>query len=112
MAATLRSDRHAGRVKMVMLTSLASGNEAQLAYENGVDQYLTKPVRQHELLQALAKSLSRETQPAAAFAALLRKRFVQRFWSPKTTWSIRKSHARCCVTWAAKSVWPTTAARR
>ena len=50
---------------MVMLTSLASGNEAQLAYENGVDQYLTKPVRQHELLQALAKSLSRE-KPAAS----------------------------------------------
>jgi CheY-like chemotaxis protein/HPt (histidine-containing phosphotransfer) domain-containing protein len=61
MAATLRSDRQLAAVKMVMLTSLASGNEAQLAYENGVDQYLTKPVRQHELLQALAKSLSRET---------------------------------------------------
>ncbi len=70
MAATLRSDRHLAGVKMVMLTSLASGNEAQLAYENGVDQYLTKPVRQHELLQALAKSLSRETQPAARSSTL------------------------------------------
>ena len=65
MAATLRSDRHLADVKMVMLTSLASGNEAQLAYENGVDQYLTKPVRQHELLQALAKSLSRD-KPAGS----------------------------------------------
>ncbi len=65
MAATLRSDRQLAAVKMVMLTSLASGNEAQLAYENGVDQYLTKPVRQHELLQALAKSLSRETVSVA-----------------------------------------------
>ena len=59
MAATLRSDPQLASVKMVMLTSLASGNEAQLAFENGVDQYLTKPVRQHDLLEALAKSLSR-----------------------------------------------------
>ncbi|MBC8119300.1 MAG: response regulator, partial [Burkholderiaceae bacterium] len=59
MAATLRGDPQLASVKMVMLTSLASGNEAQLAFENGVDQYLTKPVRQHDLLEALAKSLSR-----------------------------------------------------
>ena len=72
MAATLRSDRHLADVKMVMLTSLASGNEAQLAYENGVDQYLTKPVRQHELLQALAKSLSREKHRSRAFERRVR----------------------------------------
>ncbi|HWL73451.1 MAG TPA: response regulator, partial [Burkholderiaceae bacterium] len=70
MAATLRSDRQLAAVRMVMLTSLASGNEAQLAYENGVDQYLTKPVRQHELLQALAKSLSRETATVARSATV------------------------------------------
>jgi PAS domain S-box-containing protein len=70
MAATLRSDRQLAAVKMVMLTSLASGNEAQLAYENGVDQYLTKPVRQHELLQALSKSLSRETTTVARSATV------------------------------------------
>jgi len=70
MAATLRSDPHLAGVKMVMLTSLASGNEAQLAYENGVDQYLTKPVRQHELLEALAKSLARDTPIPARVAAV------------------------------------------
>ncbi|HKO68115.1 MAG TPA: response regulator [Burkholderiaceae bacterium] len=64
MAAALRGDPLLAAAKMVMLTSLASGNEAQLAYENGVDQYLTKPVRQQELLQALAKVLSRETPVA------------------------------------------------
>ncbi|HVG04970.1 MAG TPA: response regulator [Burkholderiaceae bacterium] len=69
MAATLRSDPQLADTKMVMLTSLASGNEAQLAFENGVAQYLTKPVRQHELLEALAKSL-RDT-PAAARAAVV-----------------------------------------
>ena len=70
MAATLRSDPHLAGVKMVMLTSLASGNEAQLAYENGVDQYLTKPVRQHELLEALAKSLARDAPIAARVTAV------------------------------------------
>ncbi len=73
MAATLRSDPHLTGAKMVMLTSLASGNEAQLAYENGVDQYLTKPVRQHELLEALARSLSRDS-PAAARATTVASR--------------------------------------
>lgn len=64
LASALRSDQELKHVKMVMLTSLASGNEAQLAYEKGVDQYLTKPVRQNELLQALTRVLSRD-QPAA-----------------------------------------------
>ncbi len=67
MAATLRDEPQLAPVRMVMLTSLASGNEAQLAYENGVDQYLTKPVRQSELLEALAKVLSR-CEPAAPSA--------------------------------------------
>ncbi|HVE88567.1 MAG TPA: response regulator, partial [Burkholderiaceae bacterium] len=69
MAATLRSDPQLADTKMVMLTSLASGNEAQLAFENGVAQYLTKPVRQHELLEALAKSL-RGTPSAAPTAVV------------------------------------------
>jgi CheY-like chemotaxis protein/HPt (histidine-containing phosphotransfer) domain-containing protein len=75
MAATLRSDPQLAAVKMVMLTSLASGNEAQLAYENGVDYYLAKPVRQHELLEALARVLSR-SEPAVvrAIAATVRYR--------------------------------------
>ena len=72
MAATLRSDPHLAAIKMVMLTSLASSNEAQLAYENGIDQYLTKPVRQHELLEALAKSLSRDAPAVARSAALIK----------------------------------------
>jgi len=69
MAATLRDDPQLVTVKMVMLTSLASGNEAQLAFENGVDQYLTKPVRQNELLEALARALSR-SEPAVARPAV------------------------------------------
>ncbi|MGH6608876.1 MAG: response regulator [Burkholderiaceae bacterium] len=75
MASALRNDPQLESVKMVMLTSLASGNEAKLAYENGVDQYLTKPVRQQELLDALAKALSRAEPPSShAISASARHR--------------------------------------
>ena len=67
LAGELRRDPALAATRMVMLTSLASGNEAQLAYESGVDIYLTKPVRQSELLDALARVLSRE-EPAVARA--------------------------------------------
>ncbi len=70
MAATLRSEPQLASVKMEMLTSLASGNEAQLAYETGVDQYLTKPVRQHELMEALAKVLSHSEPTAVSTRAV------------------------------------------
>jgi CheY-like chemotaxis protein len=63
LAAELRRDALLNGVKMVMLTSLASGNEAQLAYETGIDVYLTKPVRQHELLDALTRMMGR-VEPA------------------------------------------------
>jgi CheY-like chemotaxis protein/HPt (histidine-containing phosphotransfer) domain-containing protein len=67
LAGELRRDPALAATRMVMLTSLASGNEAQLAYESGVDVYLTKPVRQSELLDALSRVLSRE-EPAVARA--------------------------------------------
>jgi two-component system sensor histidine kinase/response regulator len=59
LATELRRDPALAGVRMVMLTSLASGNEAQAAYESGIDVYLTKPVRQHELFDALGRVLAR-----------------------------------------------------
>jgi PAS domain S-box-containing protein len=59
LAGELRREPLLEGVKIVMLTSLASGNEAQVAYEAGIEAYLTKPVRQHELLDALARVLGR-----------------------------------------------------
>jgi CheY-like chemotaxis protein len=59
LAGELRRDPLLEGVKIAMLTSLASGNEAQVAYEAGIEAYLTKPVRQHELLDALARLLGR-----------------------------------------------------
>ena len=71
LAAELRRDPQLRGVKIVMLTSLASGNEAHVAYETGIDAYLTKPVRQHELLDAIARILGREepSVPAGLRAA-------------------------------------------
>jgi PAS domain S-box-containing protein len=63
LAGEIRRDEALRNVRIVMLTSLASGNEAQVAYEAGIDAYLTKPVRQQELLDALARLLGR-VEPA------------------------------------------------
>ncbi len=63
MASELRRDPQLAEVRMVMLTSLGNGNEARLAHESGIEAYLTKPVRQGELIDALGRVLQAE-QPA------------------------------------------------
>ena len=66
MATELRRDPQLVDVRMVMLTSLGSGNEARLAYDSGIEAYLTKPVRQAELVDALGRVLLREVPSAPA----------------------------------------------
>jgi PAS domain S-box-containing protein len=66
MATELRRDPLLVDVRMVMLTSLGSGNEARLAYDSGIEAYLTKPVRQAELVDALGRVLLREAPSAPA----------------------------------------------
>jgi len=60
MATELRRDPLLADVRMLMLTSLGSGNEARLAYDSGIEAYLTKPVRQSELVEALSRVLQHE----------------------------------------------------
>ena len=57
MASELRRDPLLAEVRMVMLTSLGSGNEARLAHDSGIETYLTKPVRQGDLIDALGRAL-------------------------------------------------------
>ena len=64
MATELRRDPQLLDVRMVMLTSLGSGNEARLVHDVGVEAYLTKPVRQAELLDALGQALQTAAPPA------------------------------------------------
>jgi PAS domain S-box-containing protein len=66
MATELRRDPQLAAVRMVMLTSLGGGNEARLAYDSGIEAYLTKPVRQSELIEALARVLLTESPGAPA----------------------------------------------
>jgi len=68
MATELRRDPQLSDVRMVMLTSLGSGNEARLAYDSGIEAYLTKPVRQAELVEALGRVL--DLEPPSVPAAL------------------------------------------
>jgi PAS domain S-box-containing protein len=68
MATELRRDPQLADVRMVMLTSLGGGNEARLAYDSGIEAYLTKPVRQAELIEALGRVL--HTEPPSVPAAL------------------------------------------
>ncbi len=63
MATELRRDPQLADVRMVMLTSLGSGNEARLAYDSGIEAYLTKPVRQAELIDALGRVLQHAEPP-------------------------------------------------
>jgi PAS domain S-box-containing protein len=66
LATEMRRDPDLVDVRMVMLTSLGNGNEARQAHEIGIESYLTKPVRQSELLGALGQLLKAEATPVPA----------------------------------------------
>ncbi len=57
LAAAVRGDAALAPLKLVMVTSLHSKDELTRAREAGVNAYLSKPVRRHELYRALAESL-------------------------------------------------------
>jgi len=50
-------------LRLVMLTSISGRDDARRAQEMGVDAYLSKPVRQAELLACLASALQRRVSP-------------------------------------------------
>jgi PAS domain S-box-containing protein len=68
----IRSDRRLADLKLVMLSSLASAEDARRLAEIGFDAYLTKPTRHLELRAALIQVLMRRTgeilQPRAIAA--------------------------------------------
>ncbi len=57
LAAAVRCDTTLCDMKLVMVTSLHSKDELQRARDAGINCYLSKPVRRHELYRALAESL-------------------------------------------------------
>jgi CheY-like chemotaxis protein len=72
LARSIRRDPALGHMGLVLLTSLAGSSEARQAHESGVDAYLAKPVRQQELLSAIAGVLGarpQRTPPSGALVA-------------------------------------------
>ncbi len=81
LAEKVRSDPALARVRLVMLTSITGRDEARRAQAIGLDAYLSKPVRQQELVATLAAVLGSEPadpapQPLAGPLAGLKGRRV------------------------------------
>ena len=58
LAAAVRSDPDLAGLPMVLVTSLHSTDEVARAREVGINAYLSKPVRRHELYRALTQAVS------------------------------------------------------
>jgi two-component system, sensor histidine kinase and response regulator len=70
LAAAVRADPALARLRIVLVTSLHSQDELARAREAGIDAYLSKPVRRHELYRALAQATHGAAVPDTAPAAL------------------------------------------
>ena len=69
-AERVRREPHLAPLRMVMLTSQATDEDARRARAAGIDIYLSKPVRQRELLRALAQIVDAVPIAAATRAVL------------------------------------------
>ena len=67
LAQAVRRDPALSHMALVMLSSLTGSTEARQAQRLGIDVCLSKPVRQHDLVTALAQAL--DARPAAASSA-------------------------------------------
>ena len=110
MAEAVRREPELAHLRLVMLTSLASGDEPLLAQKSGIDAFLTKPVRHRSsstCCQISSPRLRSRLRPAmAARRPAARRHRLRPFrrrrrpsgcascWS-RTTRSTRKSRARC-----------------
>jgi two-component system sensor histidine kinase/response regulator len=59
LAAQVRRDRQLGETTLIMLTSFGEPGDGMRARQSGIVAYLTKPVKQSDLFDAMATSLSR-----------------------------------------------------
>src|SRR5262249_32043020 len=65
LAASIRRDPRLASLRMALLTSLGGGQEAADAQANGLDAYLSKPIRNVDLMNTLAELLG-EARPVDA----------------------------------------------
>jgi CheY-like chemotaxis protein len=71
LARRIKSDRRIADVQLVMLTSFGERGDATRSREIGIAAYLTKPVRQSQLFDCLAKVISMTNIPGVSNATLL-----------------------------------------
>jgi signal transduction histidine kinase/CheY-like chemotaxis protein/HPt (histidine-containing phosphotransfer) domain-containing protein len=62
LAKRMRESGNCGRIKIIMLTSSGQRGDASRCREFSIDGYLTKPVRQSDLMDAIATALADMTQ--------------------------------------------------
>ncbi|MBL8304189.1 MAG: response regulator, partial [Ideonella sp.] len=65
LAAAVRADPLLSKLRLVLVTSLHSPDELHRARSAGVDAYLSKPVKRHDLFRALAQTVGEMTVAAA-----------------------------------------------
>jgi CheY-like chemotaxis protein len=66
LARAVKEDPAISDVRLVLLTSMGKrGDDAEEVRRVGIEGYLTKPARQHELRDALATVMGRDEDPAA-----------------------------------------------
>ena len=75
--AQLKKDERFQSIKTILLSSAASPGQAARCREFGMDGYLTKPVAEHELEQAIQTLLGQATQQNAAPAQLVTRHSIQ-----------------------------------
>ncbi len=66
LAQAMRADPLLASVRQVMLTSLVGDSEARIARQAGIEAWLAKPVRQQELVAALARLFEAPRRPPDA----------------------------------------------
>ena len=66
LATKIKSDPQVCSTKLVMLSSIGQGGEREEARQAGIDAYLTKPVGQFHLYDALATVMGTPEEPAVA----------------------------------------------
>ncbi len=66
LAAAVRDDPSLAGMHLVLVTSLHSNDELARARRAGIDAYLSKPVRRHELFRALAQGFGEAPDPGPA----------------------------------------------
>jgi len=69
LANEMRRDPQLAAIRTVLLTSLADSDETRLAHASGIEVHLAKPVRQQELINALATVLGSRPNEDVARAA-------------------------------------------